>query len=76
MDEAVRHEHNQQRNNFVSISGSVRPNVAPRFEGTELNADAEVCRSGSDTLDILGDLQYADSEVEELIRSGIVEPAD
>lgn len=76
MDEAQEHEHNRERNGFLKVAGTVRPNVAPRFEGTELNADAAVCQSGSDTREILGDLHYADSEIEELIRSGIVEPAD
>lgn len=73
MDEALEHEHNRARDSFVEIAGTVRPNVAPRFEGDELNADADVCLSGTNTREILRDLAYDDDRVDRLVDKGIVE---
>jgi len=76
MDEAQEHEHNRERNGFLNVAGTVRPNVAPRFEGIELNADAEVCLSGSATREILGELRYEDNRIAELLDRGVVAVAD
>lgn len=73
MDEAQEHEHNTARSGFVRVGGTVRPNVAPRFEGMELNADADICRSGSGTREILNDLLYDGDRIDKLIEQGIVE---
>lgn len=73
MDEAREHEHNRARNSFVKVADTVRPNVAPRFEGDDLDADAEVCLSGSGTREILDDLLYDDDRIDRLVEQGIVE---
>ena len=73
MGEAREHEHNRARNSFVKVADTVRPNVAPRFEGDDLDADAEVCLSGSGTREILDDLLYDDDRIDRLVEQGIVE---
>jgi len=73
--EAQEHEHNKARDSFVKVAGTVRPNVAPRFVGDDLSADADVCLSGSNTREILGDLTYDEERIDKLVEQGIVELA-
>lgn len=72
MDEALEHEHNRERRTFLKLDGTVRPNVAPRFEGDDLTADADVCLSGADTHEILGDLAYDQERIDRLVEQGVV----
>jgi crotonobetainyl-CoA:carnitine CoA-transferase CaiB-like acyl-CoA transferase len=76
MAEAQDLEHNKLRQGFVEVDGTVRPNVAPRFEGAELSADAEVQLSGSGTREILGEINYDERRIAQLLDRGIVEAAD
>jgi len=76
MAEAQDLEHNKVRQGFVEVDGTVRPNVAPRFEGAELKADAEVQLSGTGTREILGEINYDERRIAELLDRGIVEAAD
>jgi alpha-methylacyl-CoA racemase len=73
IEESLEHEHNRQRNNFPEGSGTVRPNVTPRFSRTHAKADAKTAPAGVHGREILRELAYTEQQIDELIHHQVVE---
>ncbi|MDA1074687.1 MAG: CaiB/BaiF CoA-transferase family protein [Proteobacteria bacterium] len=70
--EAPDHPHNKARNTFVEVNGVVQPAPAPRFSRTtaEISHGARV--PGEDTVVVLQECGFKESEIEELKTAGVI----
>lgn len=71
IEESVAHDHNRQRDNFVSDGGPLRPNATPRFSRTAADAGRPVPRAGEDGREILRELDYTDRQIDDLVRTHV-----
>ena len=55
--EAHKHPHNQARNSFIEVDGLMQPAPTPKFSSTEPEVRHGPVKSGSDTDDILAELE-------------------
>ena len=71
-EEASHHPHHVARRSFLEIDGVLQNAPAPRFSRTPAAEPVAPPAPGRDTRAVLRDGGYADTEIDELIRSGIV----
>jgi alpha-methylacyl-CoA racemase len=67
MGEAPYHPHNVERNAFVELDGWMQPTPAPRFNRTVQEIQGPTPVMGSDTLQVLLDTGYSESEIDSLM---------
>lgn len=68
--EAVNHEHNLQRENYL---GAFRtPNVAPRFSRTQTQVDPSATERGRGGRSVLQNIGFDDARIDELAASGVI----
>ena len=70
--EAPHHTHNRDRGIFLDIGGVVQPAPAPRFSRTPLATPLPPPRPGQDSAATLSEWGVETSEIEALLRGGIV----
>jgi len=76
VDEAAKHPHNRARETFTEVGGVLQHAPAPRFDRTPAAAPQPPPLAGSHSRTVLSDAGYADSEIDALLRDGVVaEPA-
>jgi alpha-methylacyl-CoA racemase len=79
-DKAYQNEHNQQRKNFAFIGASkekVVPMPAPRFSSSKLPPiDRPSPSSGQHSLEILREIGYSVEQIEQLIKTNIVQQGE
>jgi len=72
MDEVESHPHNASRETFVRIDGVLQASPAPRFSRTSPNTPKTPTAVGADSEDILQQLGYNDSDIDQLIQSCVL----
>ncbi len=75
MNEAPHHPHNVARGTFVEVEGLLQPAPAPRLDRTPGSVPPRAPQVGQHTADVLKELGRSESEIEALIRAGIVHSA-
>lgn len=70
--EVADHPHNAARKAFVMRDGVLQPSPAPRFSRTVPEIGAPPREIGADTNEVLASSGFADSEIADLIKRGIV----
>jgi len=75
LDEVDRHPHNRERGLLTTIDGIPQPAPAPRLSRTPGTAKIPGEPRGSGTTGILGELGYADEEIQDFYKRHIVEAA-
>ncbi len=71
-NEAPDHPHNKARGTFVDVEGVPQPNPAPRFSKTPGSVKGAAPEVGENTRDGLVSWGFEPSEVDELLRTGVV----
>ena len=71
-NEAPDHPHNKARGTFADIEGVPQPNPAPRFSKTPGSVKGAAPEVGENTRDGLVSWGFEPSEVDELLRTGVV----
>ncbi len=71
--EAAQHPHNQARSTFTSIDGVIQPAPAPRFSRTSANIRHPSPKTGQDSVQILKEVGFDESEIQDLIQNRIVQ---
>jgi alpha-methylacyl-CoA racemase len=71
-NEAPDHPHNKARGTFVDVEGIPQPNPAPRFSKTPGSVKGAAPEVGENTREGLVSWGFEPSEVDELLRTGIV----
>ena len=71
-NEAPDHPHNKARGTFVDVEGVPQPNPAPRFIKTPGSVKGAAPEVGENTRDGLVSWGFEPSEVDELLRTGVV----
>ena len=72
MSEAVEHPHNQARETFVDVGGTMQPAPAPRYSGTATATPAPAPMPGDQTADILASLGMDEGQIAGLRAAGTV----
>jgi len=72
LTEAPHHAHNRARETFVTLGGIVQPAPAPRFARTPARLGRRPPRPGEHSLELLGELGYDDSAIDDLVAAGAV----
>ena len=75
MSEAASHPHNVQRGTFVEVDGVVQPAPAPRFSRSATAVPQAPRHPGEDSREVLQDLGFSATEIDELVRLGAVADA-
>jgi alpha-methylacyl-CoA racemase len=70
--EAPHHPHMTDRSTFVEVGGMLQPAPAPRFSATPAATPEAPAMPGFDTVGVLADLGFTESEIGELISTGVV----
>ena len=71
-NEAPDHPHNKARGTFVDVEGVLQPNPAPRFSKTPGSVKGAAPEVGTNTRDGLVSWGFEPSEVDALLRTGVV----
>ncbi len=71
-EQAPQHPHNQARQTYVEIAGTVQPAPAPRFSRTNCPTPQQPVAAGSDTASVLARLGYSDEKIRALRSSGSI----
>jgi alpha-methylacyl-CoA racemase len=74
--EAQRHPHLAARRTYVDVAGVRQPAPAPRFERTPTTTPRPPDRPGAHTLEVLAELGLPSSELDSLLRTGVISAAD
>ena len=73
MSEVAEHPHHKARQSFVhSDSGVWQPRSAPRYSRTDSPTPAPAVPAGADTMRILQELGYSESQCEKLLKDEVV----
>ena len=75
MSEAASHPHNVQRGTFVEVDGVVQPAPAPRFSRSATAVPQAPRHPGEDSREVLQELGFSSTEIDELVRLGAVADA-
>ena len=70
LNEVQGHPHNVARKSFLEIDGVVQPAPAPRFSRSEVGVLGGSRIPGEDTLELLRESGFSETEMEELLSSG------
>jgi alpha-methylacyl-CoA racemase len=70
MNEAPLHPHNVARGTFAMMESGAQPAPGPRFEGTKSSKLAPAPTAGRDTREILREIGYETSAIDDFLRSG------
>ncbi|OUS31110.1 carnitine dehydratase [Gammaproteobacteria bacterium 45_16_T64] len=68
--EAVEHPHNKARDTYIEVGGVQQPAPAPRFSRTPCDKPSVPQSEGKNTLSVLKDWGFSDSEIESLSKAG------
>jgi alpha-methylacyl-CoA racemase len=72
MSEAPLHQHNVERQAYLSIQGVTHPAPAPRYSCTITRQPEAAKQPSADTLSVLRGVGYLDAELAELRSSGTI----
>lgn len=72
LEEAPYHAHNQARQTFVHMNGTLQPAPAPRFSRTPSHASAEIPMAGQHSIQALSSAGMSAQEIERLVVQGAV----
>ncbi|MDX2154991.1 MAG: CaiB/BaiF CoA-transferase family protein [Hyphomicrobiaceae bacterium] len=71
ISEVTRHPHNALRNTFVERDGVQQPAPAPRFSRTRAELGAAPKAAGADTVEVLIEAGYSESEIARLRKDAV-----
>jgi alpha-methylacyl-CoA racemase len=69
---APEHAHHRARETFVEIDGVRQPSPAPRFSASPTATPAPPQPPGADTTDVLRDVGYSTTEIDQFLAGGVV----
>jgi alpha-methylacyl-CoA racemase len=72
LSEVDKHPHNVARSTFVKRDGVLQPGPAPRFSRTQCEMGAPPRPRGADSEAVLADWGFAEADIAELKKSGVV----
>jgi len=72
IEEAPKHPHNVARESFVTVDGAVQPRPTPRFSRTASEAPFAARMPGTDTLAVLRDCGFDQTQLDALLASGAI----
>ncbi len=72
LGEAPAHPHNQARQSFVQVGDMLQPAPTPRFSRTVSETPKPITFPGSDTVAVLKDFGFVDSEIDTLIDQKVI----
>jgi alpha-methylacyl-CoA racemase len=75
MSEAAGHPHNAARKSFVTVDGLLQPAPTPRFSRTAPAAPEPTKAIGADSRSVLGTFGFEATEIDDLIKRGVVAAA-
>ena len=75
LNEVDHHPHNRQRELLITVDGVLQPGPAPRLSRTPGAVQGRGTPRGSESVEILEELGYADPDIEALLRDQVVEKA-
>jgi alpha-methylacyl-CoA racemase len=75
LNEVDQHPHNRERELLITVDGVLQPGPAPRLSRTPGAAEQPGSPRGSESVEILKELGYADPDIEALLRDKVVETA-
>ena len=75
LNEVDHHAHNRERELLITVDGVLQPRPAPRLSRTPGAVEGPGTPRGSESVEILKELGYADPDIEALIRDEVVETA-
>ena len=75
LNEVDHHPHNRERELLITVDGVSQPGPAPRLSRTPGAVEGPGTPRGSESVEILKELGYADSDIEALVRDQVVEKA-
>ena len=73
MDEVDNHRHNKQRDLLVEVDGVSQPGPAPRLSRTPGGVQKPGTPRGSETREILDELEFTKDEIEGFLQKNVVE---
>jgi alpha-methylacyl-CoA racemase len=73
MDEVDNHRHNKERDLLVEVDGVSQPGPAPRLSRTPGSVRKPGTPRGSETIEILEELEFTRDEIEGLLQKNVVE---
>jgi alpha-methylacyl-CoA racemase len=75
LNEVDEHPHNRERELLITVDGVLQPGPAPRLSRTPGTAERPGKPRGSESVEILKELGYADPDIDALLRDKVVEKA-
>ena len=75
LNEVDEHPHNRERELLITVDGVLQPGPAPRLSRTPGRAERPGKPRGSEGVEILKELGYADTDIDALLRDKVVEKA-
>jgi alpha-methylacyl-CoA racemase len=73
MDEVDKHRHNRERGLLLEVEGASQPAPAPRLSRTPGSVQRPGTPRGSETREILEELEYKGKQIEELFAKNVIE---
>ena len=70
--EAQNHPHNQARNTYIDIAGTIQPAPAPKFSENVLDTPSSPEAEGLSTESVLLDAGFSEDEIQDLIDCGAI----
>jgi alpha-methylacyl-CoA racemase len=73
VQEAIHHEHNRERGNFVEIDNLTQPNLAPRYGRTPADVRNRPSSARVDSRSLLQELSLSSEQIDALIAENVVQ---
>ncbi|MEJ2723911.1 MAG: CaiB/BaiF CoA-transferase family protein [Deltaproteobacteria bacterium] len=75
LNEVDKHPHNKERGLLITLDGILQPGPAPRLSRTPATAEGPGKPRGTESVEVLKELGYADSRIDAFLRDEVVETA-
>lgn len=73
-DQAPRHPHNEERKTFMLSDGAYEPSPAPKLSRTPGHCESKTQpQVGEHSIEVLQEVGYTQTEIQELINDGVVD---
>lgn len=77
VDEAVHHPHNKERKTFIFNDGVYEPSPAPKLSRSPGHIESKIQpKIGEHSVEVLQEVGYSQTEIQEMISNGVVDHPD